>query len=220
MGKQAQWRGEASNSRVAGWRQRMVETWEFRFPKKKKLILNRNRWKERLVYSDSQRRRNSQKIELERRADWNRSNPRCKADLEGETAMKERRNIATKGESELKEKERNRILKKRNGSELFLNGWARDKFAQLPIPRTLRDPKLSHPLTPFSSRESKAQSCLQKKRQKLNVSPLRGFSPPCILFPYPILISYGPMAATKRVCNSWTFFSFLFSMYTPDVKSH
>ena len=133
--------------------------------KKKKLILNRNRWKERLVYSDSQRRRNSQKIELERRADWNRSNPRCKADLEGETAMKERRNIATKGESELKEKEKEQNLKERNGSELFLNRLARYKFAQLPIPRTLRDPKLPHPLTPFSSRESKAQSCLQKKRQ-------------------------------------------------------
>ena len=87
--------------------------------KKKKLILNRNRWKERLVHSDSQRRQNSQKIELERRSVWNRSNPRCKADLEGETAMKERRNIATKGESELKEKERNRILKRETAQSSF-----------------------------------------------------------------------------------------------------
>ena len=35
IGKQAQWREEALNSRDAGWRPRMVETWEFRFPKKK-----------------------------------------------------------------------------------------------------------------------------------------------------------------------------------------
>lgn len=133
--------------------------------KKKKLILNRNRWKERLVYSDSQRRRNSQKIELERRADWNRSNPRCKADLEGETAMKERRNIATKGESELKEKEKEQNLKERNGSELFLNRLARYKFAQLPIPRTLRDPKLPRPLHP-SPRENPKLKAACKRRGK------------------------------------------------------
>ena len=79
--------------------------------------------------------------------------------------MKERRNIATKGESELKEKEKEQNLKERNGSELFLNRLARYKFAQLPIPRTLRDPKLPRPLHP-SPRENPKLKAACKRRGK------------------------------------------------------
>ena len=116
--------------------------------------------------------------------------------------MKERRNIATKGESELKEKEKEQNLKRKKRLRALSESIGEIQICTASDSEDPQGPKTSTPLTPFSSRESKAQSCLQKKRQKLNVSPLRGFSPPCILFPYPILISYGPMAATKRVCNS------------------